>query len=412
MSLDPKLLETIAFWQDNYQDWAKNMAPRMGYDLELPRDLARALIGVRRCGKSYLSAQINKRHLSSTCYVNFEDPYFSLNSEVSVLDQIPTAFKQLYGSEAKYLVLDEIQNIKNWEKWVRKIIDAKKYQLIITGSSATLLSSELSSALTGRCLETKVWPLSFREYLKFKPCSTDNYLSELEQYFNDGGFPRVQFGNKDELLRQYLQDIIYKDIVVRHAVRDIAALNTVVQYLLSNISSKHSFSSIKKAFGINVDTAINFANYCESAFLLFSIKKYDRNLKVQSRNPVKVYSIDTGLRQVNAFYHSTDIGKLAENVVFIELKRRGHKLYYHQANYEVDFLVVDGLRPSQAINVCYDNLEKAETYERETQSMLECLEEYNLIEGLVLTKNYEDNVEFDGYKIKFLPLYKFLTKEQ
>ncbi len=409
--------EIVEFWNNWFVN-ESNLSKRSLYDKkEINKSFGYAFIGVRRSGKTSIAC-MNAEHIKkgATCYINFEDPFFINNNDVSLLEQIPEIFKEIYKKKVELLILDEIQNIPNWERWVRKIIDTKSFQIFITGSSAKLLSSELSTSLTGRCLETKVWPLSFSEYLQFKgKHNIKNYNIELEHYMLEGGFPEPTLEKnktqKIEILRSYLQDIIYKDIASRYEIRQLSSLQSMIQYLLTNISSKHSFTSIKKAFDINVATAQDYALYCQSAFLLFFVKKYDRNLKVQSRNPQKVYCIDTGLRQANAFYHSLDQGKLIENVVFLELLRRNETVFYHQEKYEVDFLILELGLAVKAINVCYCDLKDEETYIRETEGMLECLKMHGLKQGTILTKSLDVQETRDGREIIFKPVYKFLLEK-
>jgi len=411
-----KLEDVIIFWNK----WLKENTDwkvRKSYSgIKLDRTLGQAYIGVRRSGKTTLACMNAMQGFKNSCYVNFEDPFFINNNDILLLEKIPSIFKGCFGNSPSCLIFDEVQNVPFWERLARKIIDSKSYQLIITGSSSKLLSSEISSSLTGRCKETYIWPLSFKEFLFFKSkkCKkVEEYIKQLEDYFIIGGFPKAVLekntSERQLLLQQYLQDIIYKDIVKRFSIRNVSSLNNMIQYLLTNISSKHSFTSIQRAFGINVVTAQEYAHYMESAFLFFFIKKYDRNLKVQNRNPQKVYFIDPGLRQANAFYHSLDSGKIAENLVFIELKRRGYKnIYYHQNNYEVDFLITEGGIPTLAINVCNSNLKEPTTYEREVRGMIECLQTHNLNKGLILTKSFSNTEIIERKELEFKPIFEFL----
>lgn len=416
---EKKLQEVVASWNNWLQNSSSWKSRESYFTRKFDKSFGQAYVGVRRSGKTTLACLNSMKHFKSVCYINFEDPFFINNNDVLLLEEIPIVFKRLYRATPQVLILDEVQNMPSWERFARKIIDTKKYQLIITGSSAKLLSSELSSSLTGRCKETHVWPLSFKEYLFFKNKKCKNskeHIEELNKYFFIGGFPEAvlekNLNEKQLLLRQYLQDIIYKDIVLRYQIRNVASLNNVIQYLLTNISSKHSFNSIQRAFNINVVTAQEYMHYAENSFLLFFIKKYDRNLKVQNRNPQKVYCIDPGLRQANAFYHSLDLGKIAENLVFVELKRRKYEnIFYHQNEFEVDFLIIKGSEPILAINVSNSNLVESKTYEREIAGMLECLRQHNLDKGIILTKSLSNTEIIEGKGITFLPIYKFLLGE-
>lgn len=406
------LENVILYWSD----WLENESKLIGrVNYKCPskdKSIVYAYIGVRRSGKTSLACLHGQQMSKNLCYINFEDPYFFVNNSVSELEQIPGLYEKLYKKKLELLILDEIQYIQGWEKWVRKITDTAKYQVIITGSSAELLSSELASSLTGRNIVTRVWPLSFEEYLLFsRTKQKKDYGKDFEKYIQIGSFPKLVLekdsGKRAVLLREYFNNILYKDIVTRFDIRNIVSFKTVMQYLLTNISSKHSFNSIKKAFGIEVETAQDYADYANQAFLFFFLKKYDRNLKVQARNPQKVYTIDTGLRQANAFYHSLDIGKLVENLCCIELLRRGHNLFYHQGDYEVDFLIENLGRITGAINVCYDDLNQTSTYEREVEGMLEALRSYGLDQGTIVTKSLDLQEQIDSRQINFVPCWKW-----
>lgn len=406
----------------SWNKWIKHLTSlkeRDKYYDTFNNSLASAYIGVRRSGKTTIACLNAIKQSKKICYINFEDPYFITNSDVLHIENIPDLYEEIFGQKPKILIYDEIQNIPYWEKLARKIIDTKSHKLIITGSSAKLLSSEISTSLTGRCLEKIISPLSFKEYLEFQnknPKHEKEFLKALEGYFYTGGFPKVVLEKnkekKQKLLEQYLQDIIYRDIIHRYELRDVVSIEKIVQYYFTNISSKHSFNSLQNAFNINIRTVQDYSYHLESAFLFFLVKKYDSNLKVQTRNPYKVYTIDTGLRQANAFYSSQDAGKLMENIVFIELKRRNNKdIYYFQNKQEVDFLIVKNGEPVTAINVTYSNLEKQSLYEREISGMLECMRTHGLKKGIILTKSLEKEELLNGREILFIPVYKFLLEE-
>jgi predicted AAA+ superfamily ATPase len=407
------MLETvIKYWND----WVleAKFKERSGYSQIKPdKSIAQVFIGVRRSGKTSLSIVNACQFETNFCYVNFEDPFFINNNSFEILDQIAGTYQKIYKTKPRLLILDEIQNIPYWERWLRKVIDTEAIKIFITGSSADLLSSEIATSLTGRAIEHTIWPLSFQEFLDFQKIKSKDYKKSFQKYIQEGGFPKINLEktNQIQLLQNYLKDIIYKDIMSRYEIRNLAGLESVIQFILTNISSKHSANSIKNAFNINTHTVQEYLDYCESAFLLFFIKKYDRNLKIQSRNPQKAYCIDTGLRQANAFYHSLDTGKLVENIVFLELKRRGYELFYHQGNYEVDFLITQSGVVTQAINVCYSDLNNQETYDRELNGILECIKEHGLSEGTILTDSLNTEIWLDNRKIIFKPVIKFLLSK-
>lgn len=410
------IVDIIKYWSEEY---IKNLEiiPRDSYlSYKLDKHFATAYIGVRRSGKTFIALNKALAQSEKFFYINFEDAFFVNDNNPEILDKLLGFYVEIYSKEPDILVFDEIQNIKHWEKVLRKYIDSKRYKIIISGSSAKMLSSELSTSLSGRTIEKRVWPLSFKEYIKFKNIgetpTEKEYLSLLRRYFTTGGFPAVVLEKdhvkQNEILSQYLNDILYKDIVSRYQIRNVPVFNRIVQYYLTNISSLHTFNKIKNAFLIQPETVQDYSTFCENAFLLFFAKRYTLNLKVQSRSPLKMYCIDSGLRNIKST--SEDIGKIAENIVFIELKRRGKKIFYHKEIYETDFLCVENNKPEEVIQVCYSNLESENTYEREVNGVLEAMNKYKLNQSLILTKNYRNIKRIKNKKIVFQPLYEFLLE--
>ena len=407
--------KTIEYWMAFAKKPVEGLVERESYYKNLTSKNILAYIGVRRCGKTVIAVTCGRSKEERMFYLNFEDPFFITNNKVEILEKIVDMFVEIYGHEPRLLVFDEIHNIENWERWARKIVESRRYKMILTGSSSRLLASDISTALTGRCLKQAVWPLSFKEWLNFMPqksVTEYEYLAQLRQYFKWGGFPAIALEPdekiKREILLNYLQDIIYKDIVNRHEVRNTHALNQIVQYYFVNISSSHSFTKVKNAFSLNLETVQEYSAYLNDTFLFFYVNRYHPNLKVQARDPHKLYAVDTGLRNANTFSASADMGRLAENAVYIELRRRGAEMYYYSEKGEVDFITVQGNAPAGAIQVCYDNMENTGTYNREVRALISCLKDLKLKEGLILTENRHETLKEDGLIIKFVPLFKWL----
>jgi predicted AAA+ superfamily ATPase len=409
---------------DEWQNWAKKILKskflRKDLKIKFIANNAIALIGVRRSGKTFYALELATKISKNFFYINFEDPFFISNNTTEVLDRLIEIYTQYELKEPSLLVFDEIQNIEAWERWVRKIIDLKKYQIIITGSSAQLLSSEIASSLTGRAINYNIWPLSFNEFLAFKKINKElnenEYLGHVQKYLLEGAFPEPCLATDQESretqLKQYVEDILQKDIVKRYEIRNVKNLYLLASYYFSNLSSLHSSQSIKKALNINNETAADYSKYMEDAFLIFGVDRYHPNLKVQIRDPRKIYIIDTGLRNAYSRSASPDLGKLAENMVFVELKRRNKEIYYYKEKQEVDFIVTKNFKAKAAIQVCYSNLAKSETYTREINSLVACLEDLKLKEGLILSKNHEEIIKIKNKTITIMPLYKwFLVGE-
>ncbi len=416
---------------DQWQDWAKDVIDNkfhrksLAYSFETKHALA--LIGVRRSGKTFYAIdsaeefiQANKLKLSSMLYINFEDPYFINFNSTDELDNLITIYTERFLAKPEIVILDEIQHIDQWQRWVRKYIDLEEFKIIVTGSSAKLLSKEISSSLTGRSVERKIYPLSFAEYLDVKVIPNQKldyrlYNSHLKNYLQDGAFPELvhikdEFKRK-ELLREYLQDIVYRDIVNRYEIRSIHNLNLLVNYYLTNISSSHSSYSIKKALEIPVDTASEYTQYLEDAFLILNISRYHPNLKVQKRDSRKFYAIDTGLRNANSSSATDDFGKLFENTVFLELKRRYQDLYYYKEDQEVDFVITENYKIKSFIQASYSDLQDPETYSRELGALESAMKVNKLKEGLIITLNREENIKIENGQIKMIPFYKWMKSD-
>ena len=379
------------------------------------KGLALALTGVRRSGKTFASVLLSRADPERTFYFNFEDPIALAVTSPEFIDELIDLHEESAGIAPTHVVLDEIQQVPNWERWVRKAVDLERYQLTITGSSSRLLSSELATAIAGRVIEQQVWPLSFAEYIEFTgaPAASDaQQRKQLQRYLKWGGFPRVALlGDELErilLLKQYLQDIVLRDVINRHQLRDNHALERLVAWYLTKVSCLHSYQAIRKAFGGSVESIAAYTAYLTEAFLAFEVQRYHPNLKVQARDAKKIYLIDNGLRTVSLASDREDWGRLAENVVYLELRRRGEEVFYFKGTQETDFLVTHLGKPHQAIQVAYSDLRDEHTHAREVGALLECLRETKLPRGMILTSTLEDRIHVEKRQIDFLPLHQWL----
>lgn len=403
-----KILEIISQWS-NY--WKKEFIDR-----ELTETILKNIgkevidiIGVRRGGKSTLLALIIKKlqlDEKKVLYVNFEEPAFVNYYSTELLDKILEVYKLNINPDAKpYLFLDEIQLIPQWEKWVRKIRDLELAHVFVTGSSSQLMSKEYGTALTGRHITHTLHPLSFKEYMTFKnekpPANNAQAISSkiiikklLSQYLITGGFPEVTLTNNKELLKNYFEDIIYKDIILRHEIRDAKTIRELAIYCLTNMATLTTYNALRKYFKLSMDAIRNYLSYMEEAFLIFQVPLFSYSLKVQELNPRKIHCIDNGLRNAVSFTFSKDEGRLAENAVFLELKRRGKNIYYWN---NVDFVTKE---PLTGINVTYTD----EIDERELKGLKEFGKKYKTRDLLLITKDTE--TEREG--VKLVPLWKWL----
>ncbi len=370
-------------------------------DIHIP--FAIIISGIRRCGKSTLLRQLIKK-MKNFYYFGFED-LRAIDFDVKDFEKLDSLFHEEQG-DSDYYFFDEIQNIPQWEKYVRKIIDLKKH-VIITGSNASLLSKELGTRLTGRHLTHEIFPFSFKEFLAIRKKNLN--IASFEQYFTDGGFPEYLIYKRSDILQNLLTDILTRDIATRYKIRSQKQLKELAIYLLTNIGKQFSYNSIKKNFKLgSVNSVISFISYFEDAYLLFTISKFDYSHKKMLVNPKKVYSIDNGLILKNSASFFDDKGRLLENLVFINLRKKHKEIYYFQENNECDFIIREGTKIVQAFQVCYEINE--DNKDREINGLIEAMKKFNLKEGLILTYNQEDKFLIKDNIIKVLPVWKWLSK--
>ncbi|NOQ33162.1 MAG: AAA family ATPase [Methanosarcinales archaeon] len=389
----------------------------IGRYLKIPHVLI--ISGVRRSGKSTLLTQImSEWYDEQFYYLNFEDERLISFSAESDFDLLYQVFLELYG-EQKTFFFDEIQNVSGWERFVRRMYE-RDNKFVITGSNARLLSRELATHLTGRHLAKEIYPFSFREFLRLnmaEPEENFEYIAEekakiakhLAQYIEDGGFPEyLRYGEK-EILHRLFSDIIFRDILVRYGVRETKTFQEIANYLMANVSNTVSYNRLKNSFNLgSVNTVKNYAEYLESSFLIFFVDRFSYSGGVRHASPKKVYCADTGLRNVVSFKFSEDIGRAIENLVFIELKRRSSQteIYYWKNRGEVDFVIKNGMKVEELIQVCYSINE--ETEKREVSALVDAMDEFGLAEGLIITDDIEREEEIGGRRIVFMPLWKWL----
>jgi hypothetical protein len=382
-----------------------------------PKGSSATLLGARRSGKTYQAVGMTRQlRPEAVLYYNFEDPLYYAHPDVENLDLLLSVAEEYRREPIDCLVLDEIQNVDGWERWLRKLIALKRYHIIVTGSSAKLLSSELATALAGRTLADTVWPLSLEERLRFAGTSQAadrrRLAAEVRQCLTWGAFPEVVLEPDDQrrrrLLQQYLSDIVLRDVITRHQIRNKRALDQILTYYLTNPSSPHSYTAVGRAFGIATDTVADYTAALQDAFCVFEVLRYHPNLKVQARDPRKVYIVDPGLRAVGARSVEDDTGKLLENLVYLELRRRGCEVSYYQGRQEVDFVVTEHYQPRAAIQVCAAGLDQPATFRREVDALLECLGALNLDRGVVVTLDEEQRLSEQGKSIELVPARRWL----
>ncbi len=423
-----EIIEILNEW--NYWDRALPSTVRRDfYDTKISKfinkDEVVVIKGVRRSGKSTLMLnQIRKLYdegipKNEILFVNLEDPRFINHLSLELFELIKETYLEYLNPKGKpYIFLDEVQNINNWEKWVNKEVELKQSFVTITGSNSSLLSSEIASVLTGRYVSIDVYPLSFAEYLLFHKIEVVSKLDlvskkielnrALNRYLKDGGFPRLvdyPDDEKKELLSSYKNSILLKDIVARFRLKNFTVLNDITAFLLANSGIIQSITKLKNNFSISHEMASDYVDYLKKAYLIFEISKFDYSLKKQRVNEKKYYSIDFGLSNLMRVPNREFRGADLESMVFLELLRRGYKVYYYKTsnNLEIDFVVEKDNRIVQLIQVS-KTLKDEKTRKRELAPFEKAKQELHLDEvDFVLisedaTQSLEGGVELINIK--------------
>lgn len=383
----------------------------------LSNPMIKLITGPRRVGKStYALLMLQGRNFA---YLNFDD-----NLLLSAWDEelVMRTLDEVYAGY-EYLLLDEVQNLKDWDVWVSKLYRRGK-NLVITGSNAKMLSSEMATVLTGRYLQVEMLPFSLSETMEWKGVSTggDENARQTEMtviaddYLRNGGYPETI--DMRSITRSYLStlfdSIIWKDVAKRHNIRNITDLNNLALYLLSNFCNPLSANDIAREISMmSVTTTRKFMDYLHEPYLFYYLPRFNNKLKLMKKTASKVYVIDNGFVAAKAFNLSENLGRLLENEVFVELLRMGYKVettlfYYRSRNdREVDFVTRQGTRIERLIQVCYD-MSSPKTEKREVDSLIECAGELKCNNLMVITNNDEREILKDGYNIKVVPFVKFV----
>ena len=376
------------------------------------------ITGIRRCGKSSLLKIISKKLNEKFVYMNFDDIRLT-DFKVENFEDIEDIVSEIYGIKTNVIyLLDEVQNVPSWERWVNNLY-AKKIKVFVTGSNSSLLSSEISTFLTGRNKVIKLYPFSFREFLLFKKIKTDYQTTDerravsqaFNEYFEKGGFPLVIINDDLTLSKQYFEDILNKDIIKRYNIKKVKELKDLILYLFSNVSKTYSYSTLKQVSSIKSLSMINnYIEYLKNVFVASTINKFDYSIKKQKVSSSKFYVLDNSFLKTVAFNFSENAGKRLENLVFIELVRRGNEIYYHAKKNECDFIIKEGLKITKAIQVCLI-LDNVLTKKREADGLIEAMKEYKLKEGLILTLDKEEGIVVEDKKITIKPVWKWLLEK-
>jgi len=383
------------------------------------------ILGVRRCGKSVFAWLTAKERKSA--YINFDDErLYGIGAEE--LNLILKAFYELYD-DPDYIILDEIQNVEGWELFANRLRRSRR--VIITGSNSSLLSGELASRITGRHVDKVLFPFSFGEFLAYNeikpPGKNEEYTTKdsavmeksLETYLEKGGFPEAY--GLPGITKSIFGDIVSKDIIRRYRLKNMAALESIVKYLVSNSAKEISYSKLKSIFGIRkVETVKNYMGYIGDTYLVFTLQRFSFKLKQQFIAPRKAYCIDTGIINAISFKTGDDTGRKIEGLVAVELKRRASysdtqtEIYYWKDHLqrEVDFVLKRGNAVTRLIQVSFVGGEvQEEVMHRELESLVHASQELRCNNLLLITWSREGLEEYKGKKIILIPLWKWLLKK-
>ncbi|GJM06528.1 MAG: ATP-binding protein [marine bacterium B5-7] len=378
------------------------------------------ITGIRRCGKSTLLQHLRQQHHEKHYYLNFDDERL-IEFTIHDFQLMMEIFIELFGKE-KTCYFDEIQNIEGWERFVRRLYD-QGYKIFITGSNANMLSQELGTHLTGRHITLELYPFSFHEFSAYKQLEVHTKIittekkvelkKHIESYLQIGGFPQFIKEEMIDYLQSLYENILYKDIIVRYKLPSEHAIKQLAFHFASNIGKEITYNSLRKMLGLgSTNTLSDYCEYFENCYLFFLVRRFNYSLKTQIASPKKVYAIDTGMARAIGFRSTRDRGRMLENLVFIELKRRKYEIYYHRETKECDFVACKQNHIEHLIQVCYDLSEK-ETKTREIDGLLDAMETYQITEGLIITlsESAKHQVEHKHcvYTINVVPIWEWLS---
>lgn len=390
----------------------RNQREEMSRKKTLPRDalagirpvagFATIATGIRRCGKSTLLHQWAEAEKTPTLSLLFDDLRMAAFStdDFAVLDRIVAAEKPAN------LVFDEIQLVEGWERYVKQKLD-QGFRVLVTGSNATMLSAELGTHLTGRHLDLELQPFSYGEFLRFTGvrASPKSVLAYLER----GGFPAYLETKEPEVLRQLVRDIVNRDVAVRHGIKDVRPLETLVAFLLANMGNRVTPSRLTGALRVNApSTVLAWFDHFEKTYLVERLERFSDSAKARSLAPKKVYAADTALARIASPSRTPDLGHALENAVCAELRRRGaRRFYWSDDASECDFVCAGGDGAFEAVQVCFELT--PDNRERELAGLLGAMRELSLREGTVVTLRQSDFAREDGRDVRIVPAHEWLA---
>jgi len=392
----------------------------------LPAKLNKVIVfyGVRRSGKSYVLFDFFKKHKNSALYVDFEDERLA-DFEVKDFQRLKEAFLELKPhllEQEMFLLFDEVQNIKGWERFSRRAVERENIKVFVTGSSSKMMPEEFHTSLRGRSWSIELLPFSFREYSRTKGIDLKDASvvygpkkPMLKKYFSEylkwGGFPEIVLSiselEKRKLIKEYLEAMFFKDLVERFALTNIHLLDSLREKIFSSFSLKLSLTAFykqyKDKFPFSKDSLFLYYKHFLNSMLAFEVRKFSESSYKRLRNPAKIYLVDTGIaRRVT----SADSGRLLENVVFLELRRKGGEIFYFEEKRECDFIVKDSRGSLSAYQVIWELNEENES--REINGLIEACRSLGIKKGIILSSDEEGKRKKDNISIEIIPVWKWL----
>jgi hypothetical protein len=403
-------------------------------NVSLPLDVNKivSVTGVRRSGKTFLMYDTIQRLIGNgidrekIVYINFEDE--RLNFKTEELDLILESYRELYldtPPKDVYFFFDEVQNIPDWEKFVRRIVDTVSGNVFITGSNAHLLSSDISTTLRGRSINYEVFPLSFSEYLGFHnvkpelydPAGKAKISRHFESFLWNGGFPEtltLSEEPREKTLQEYYNVMIYRDIVERFNITNLGTLKYFLKRVFESVTKPLSVNKIynelkSQGYKIGKNMLYDFLDAAEAVYLVLPLKKFASSILKQELSEKKYYGIDNGLLCATSYDYKNDYGKLLENLVMLELRKSGKSIAFIKNGKECDFVLIENDVPVRLIQVCY-SLSDNNTKTREINSLVAVCKTLKMKEGFILTYDEEGELVEDGVKILIIPVYRYLLQ--
>jgi predicted AAA+ superfamily ATPase len=404
MLLEQQIREVYLYQKEYFENLPTGTLRTLLNKVELKDYHVKIITGIRRSGKSTLLLKLLKQ-VKNFNFLSFEDPRLT-DFEVNDFFKLEKIFQT--NDKPEIYFFDEIQNIKGWERFIRTLHD-KKIKVVICGSNASLLSKELGTSLTGRQITYELYPFSYYEYLNNR--NKEKGINSFNEFLEFGGFPEYLSSGNQEILTQLFNDLVYRDIVVRHSIRNPKVVKELGIYLATNIGKEFSFNKLARTFELgSVNTILSYISYFEDAYLFFTVPRFSYSLKQQAINQKKIYGIDTGLIGKLSLSFSKDKGRLLENMVFIELKRRAKEIHFYRNKGECDFVVSNNRQVESLIQVCYelnnDNLK------RELNGLVEAMDELKQNTGLILTLNQDDQILQGNKNIIVKPVWRWMLENE